>query len=244
LSILSKKRLVFGFVSLMGVSSISAWADTGTPAIDSSAVNSPAVSATSSASSQQINPTVLKLALNAYNCATKAGVDKQKQLITIIDYSLPSSAKRMWVYNVAQGRVIYNTLVAHGQGSGDVYAKRFSNRGQTHSTSLGLFLTGGVYQGRNGYSLRLVGLEKGYNDSALSRSIVMHGAAYVNETLAKGGRIGRSWGCPAVPKPLAAPIINTIKGGSLLFAYYPDQKWLQNSKYLNCSVNLPQTQAA
>lgn len=236
---LSKKHLallVFG--SLFTASSMSVSAATTTPAATSQ-ITTPGT--TFNNSTQQINPTVLKLALNAYNCASKAGMDKQK-IITIIDYSLPSSAKRMWVYNVAQGKILFNTLVAHGKGSGDVYARNFSNKPETRTTSLGLFLTGNVYQGGNGYSLRLNGLEKGYNDLALVRNIVVHGAAYVNDAMAKAGRIGRSWGCPAVPKPLAAPIINTIKGGTLVFAYYPDQKWLQNSQYLHCDANLQQAQ--
>jgi hypothetical protein len=246
LSKFSKKHLVSLSGSLFTVLSLSAAATTAAPpaAGSYSSINQVVASSSSSAAIQNLNPTVLKLALNAYKCAAKTGVATRQKLITIIDYSLPSSAKRMWVYDVSQSRVVFNTLVAHGKGSGNVYADRFSNKPETRATSIGLFVTGAVYQGGNGYSLRLNGLEKGYNDLAGMRNIVMHGAAYVNEQMAKAGRIGRSWGCPAVPKQLAAPIINTIKDRTLVFAYYPDQKWLQNSQYLHCDANLKQAQVA
>lgn len=186
-------------------------------------------------SAKNINPQVLKLALNAYNCAVLKGMSP-KQLLTIIDYSQPSARQRLWVFDVANNKMLFNTFVAHGQGSGDVNAKRFSNNAQTHASSIGLFQTANIYQGRAGYSMRLNGLEPGFNDKALSRAIVMHGASYVNQTLAQSGRIGRSWGCPAVPQALAKPIINTISNGSLVFAYYPDSHWLKKSQYLNCPL--------
>jgi len=205
--------------------------------------NKPATSATTSLDDQvsiladatPIDPKVLKLALTAYNCAANAGQNKQ-EILTIVDYSRPSSEKRMWVLDLAQNKVLFHSLVAHGQGSGEVMPTRFSNKAQTHASSLGLFVTGEVYQGKHGQSLRLHGMEENFNENALSRAIVVHGAKYVNASLAKSGRIGRSWGCPAVPQELAQPIIDSIKGGSVVFAYYPHEAWLEKSKYLNCSV--------
>lgn len=184
---------------------------------------------------QALDPKVLKLALTAYNCAVLAGLDK-RQVLTIINYAMTSDKPRLWVFDLINNRVLFNSLVAHGQGSGQAVADRFSNDPDSHQSSIGLFLTGEPYQGHNGTSLRLYGLEKDYNDKALSRDIVVHGAAYVNQALAQSsGKIGRSWGCPAVPKQLAQPIIAAIEGGSMVFAYFPDPTWLQNSKYLHCS---------
>lgn len=191
-----------------------------------------------SAKSPHLNPTVLKLALEAYNCASLSGMPR-RPLLTIIDYSLPSAAKRMWVFDLSRNKLLFNNLVAHGQGSGDALSHYFSDRPETHASSIGLYLTENTYIGHDGFSLRLAGLDKGFNDTALSRDIVMHGASYVSDQMARAyNMIGRSWGCPAVPKPLAAPIINTIKEGSLIFAYYPNNKWLQSSRYLHCSANL------
>lgn len=185
------------------------------------------------ATTKDIDPKVLKLAESAYQCAEESGIAKSKNL-TIIDYSLSSNQQRLWVIDMTSNKVLYNTFVAHGQGSGDIKATRFSNEAQSHASSVGLYLTGNVYEGHNGYSLRLLGLDKGFNDHALSRAVVMHGAPYVNDWIGSGGHLGRSWGCPAVPQPLAKPIIDTIKNGNLVFAYYPDKHWLKQSKYINC----------
>ncbi|MGE3920473.1 MAG: murein L,D-transpeptidase catalytic domain family protein, partial [Gammaproteobacteria bacterium] len=141
--------------------------------------------------------------------------------------------KRLWVLDLQKHKVLYNTYVAHGQKSGDVYASHFSNQFGTHASSIGLFLTQNSYFGSKGLSLRLNGLDKGYNDNALRRAIVIHGAWYVDSKFAnRYGRIGRSWGCPSVTPALAKPIINTIKDGSLVFAYAPNFSWLHHSKYL------------
>jgi hypothetical protein len=129
--------------------------------------------------------------------------------------------------------VLYHELVAHGQGSGGNRATQFSNAPDSHQTSLGLFLTDTTYVGRNGYSLRLDGLDRGFNDRARERAIVMHGAAYVNDDITHPlGRLGRSHGCPAVREAIAHELIDRVKGGGLLFAYYPDPAWLNHSKYL------------
>lgn len=188
------------------------------------------------------SPEVLKLAQAAYDCAIASGVAKP-QTLTVIDYSIPSNMERMWVLDMENNRTLFHTLVAHGKGSGEVKPTKFSNQPNSRATSLGLFKTAGTYQGSNGYSLRLIGLEPGYNDKAESRAVVMHGAPYVNQNIAKSGRIGRSWGCPAVPQQLAQPIINTIKGGNLVFAYYPENKWLNESKFLNCKKTVAVNEA-
>jgi len=175
-----------------------------------------------------INPKVLNLALKAQQKAKVMGIPR-KQYLTVIDYSLPSTARRLWVLDMSRGKVIHHVQVAHGSGTGDNHAKHFSDAHGSHKSSLGLFLTGSTYQGKHGTSLTLHGLEKGFNGNAASRTIVMHPAGYVKDV---GGRLGRSWGCPALSYSTAQPIIQTIKEGSLVFAYYPDNKWLSSSKFL------------
>ncbi|MBK5194459.1 MAG: murein L,D-transpeptidase catalytic domain family protein [Proteiniphilum sp.] len=146
--------------------------------------------------------------------------NNKNSILTLIDFSLPSTQKRMYVLDLAGKEVLYVSYVSHGQKSGDNYATSFSNRNGSHQSSLGFYRTGGTYQGGNGYSLLLDGLEKGINDEARSRAIVIHGADYCSEqVISSSGRLGRSFGCPALPRELAKPIINTIKGGSLLFIY-------------------------
>ena len=170
-----------------------------------------------------LSPKVLARALDAVDAARAQGFSGREDLLTVIDYSLPSTKPRLWVLDLASGKVLFRELVAHGQGSGDNYATRFSNLPDSHQSSLGLFLTGNTYTGGNGYSLKLRGLESGVNDLAESRYIVMHGAWYVSPEHARThGRIGRSWGCPALPKETAGPVIDSIKEGSFLFVYGND----------------------
>lgn len=179
-----------------------------------------------------VNPRVWGLALQAYNKAMEKGFVKQK-VLTIIDYSLPSSKKRMWVVDITKKRILYNTLVTHGKHTGGLFAKHFSDRPGSLASSIGTFITENTYMGSKGYSLRLRGLEPGFNYRAKSRAIVVHGAWYATQDYARQhGRLGLSWGCPAVSPQLAKPIINQIKNGSLVFAYYPDTKWLRNSRFL------------
>lgn len=167
-----------------------------------------------------LSPQALTMALDAVASARDHGVSGRDDLLTVIDYSLPSTAPRLWVLDLAQGRVLFNELVAHGSGSGDNYATRFSNALESRQTSLGLFLTGGTYEGGNGYSLKLRGLDRGVNDRAEERHIVMHGAWYVSAEQARNqGRLGRSWGCPALSENVAPAVIDAIKGGSFVFAY-------------------------
>ena len=176
---------------------------------------------------------VLDLALNAASCAVSQGTVRNPGTLTVIDYSKPSTERRLWVFDLKSRELLYEELVAHGQGSGANMATQFSNEADTHQTSLGLFVTDTTYVGKNGYSLRLDGLDKGINDRARDRAIVMHGAPYVSETFAKAnGRLGRSWGCPAISADVARQMIDRVKGGGLVFAYYPDADFLKSSRYL------------
>lgn len=180
-----------------------------------------------------IDPKVFELALGAARCAVRSAAATDPATLTIIDYSKPSTARRLWVYDVRRHTLLFEELVAHGRGSGANQATDFSNEPDSHRTSLGLFVTGDTYVGRNGYSLRLNGLDKGFNDRARERAIVMHGAPYVNEAFARAqGRIGRSHGCPALDDAVARDVIDTVKGGGLVFSYYPDKEWLKSSRYL------------
>jgi hypothetical protein len=167
-----------------------------------------------------LSPEVLAMALDAVECARARGVSGREDLLTVIDYSLPSTEPRLWVLDLERGEVLFHELVAHGAGTGDNYATRFSNVKDSRQTSLGLFRTAGTYQGGNGYSLKLEGLDKGINDRAEERYIVMHGAWYVSpEQIRSQGRLGRSWGCPALSQEIAPTVIDTIKGGSFIFSY-------------------------
>ncbi len=154
----------------------------------------------------------------------------RQRILTIVDFSLPSDQQRLFVIDLYERCLLYQTYVAHGQGSGTLYARQFSNRHSSWQSSLGFYLTDATYAGRHGYSLRLRGLEKGINDNAYSRAIVMHGAAYVSEGIVRlQGYLGRSQGCPAVPEKWARPIIDEIKGGSLLFVYSGDASYIRRS---------------
>ena len=186
------------------------------------------------------DPKVLSLAARAASCAHKQGMlDKLKHL-AVIDYSRPSNKPRLWVFDAADGRLMYEELVAHGRNTGEHLAQKFSNIEGSKMSSLGLFRTANTYYGSNGYSLRLHGLEQGFNDKAMVRAIVMHGAPYVSEAaVERFGRLGRSWGCPAVRQEVAREVIDTLKGGAVVFAYYPDQKWLTESAFLSCESQAP-----
>ena len=180
-----------------------------------------------------IETDVLEMALGAASCAVKSGAVEGPGTLTVIDYSKPSSERRLWVFDLKAKELLYEELVAHGQGSGANMATKFSNTDESHQTSLGLFVTRDTYVGRNGYSLRLDGLDRGVNDRARDRAIVMHGAPYVSQEFVKAnGRLGRSWGCPAVSAVVAKKMIDRVKGGGLVFAYYPDREWIKTSKYL------------
>lgn len=192
------------------------------------------------AAAPDANPAVLQLAASAMTCATANGMSPSSR-IAVIDYSRPSSVPRLWVFDTKEGRLLFRELVAHGKHTGDNLARDFSNVEGSLQSSLGLFRTMDTYNGGNGYSMRMDGLEPGFNDQALKRSIVMHGAPYVNEsTVQKLGRLGRSWGCPAVREGVAHQIIDALKGGQFVFSYYPDKKWLSQSRFLNCGQTVAQ----
>jgi len=194
----------------------------------------------------EIGGKVFGLALSATRCATNAGDVGRPATLTVIDYSKPSTEPRLWVVDLAARRLLFEELVAHGQGSGGNLATRFSNLDDSHQSSLGLFVTEDAYVGKNGYSLRLSGLEPGINDRAHERAIVIHGAPYVNDQISRSlGRLGRSHGCPAVREFVARPLIDRVKGGGVVFAYYPDRDWLTTSKYLDrCAAQPHPSRAA
>ena len=176
---------------------------------------------------------VLKLALQAAQKAAERGLVKRRDLLTVIDYSLPSTTPRLFVFDLAARKLLFRELVAHGKNSGDNVPSFFSNASGSLASCLGLFVTADPYIGGNGYSLRLKGLEEGINDMAWDRAIVMHGAAYVSEEAIKIlGRLGRSWGCPAVRPEIAQKLIDTLRGGTAIFAYYPEKTWLATSAFV------------
>jgi len=175
---------------------------------------------------------VLRLALDASECAAERGLVKRRNLLAGIDYSLPSSEPRLFVFDLLARKLLFRELVAHGKNTGGDRASYFSNDSGSLASSLGLYVTADTYFGHNGYSLRLRGLEAGINDMAWDRAIVMHGASYVSsEAIKVLGRLGRSWGCPAVRAEIADKIIDTLRGGSAIFAYYPDKNWLSHSAF-------------
>ena len=154
--------------------------------------------------------------------------------LTICDFSQSSKQKRLYVIDLANDKLLINTYVAHGKNSGYEYATRFSNNPESLQSSLGFFVTSDTYIGEHGLSLRIKGVDPGYNDKALVRSIVIHGAAYVDGARANNGIfMGRSWGCPAVPQKESTYIITTIKNGTCLFIYHPSRDYLLGSKILN-----------
>jgi len=153
-----------------------------------------------------------------------------EDIVTIIDFSKPSTEKRLFILDLRNQQVLYQTFVAHGKNTGANMATKFSNKKGSNQSSLGLYRTGESYKGKHGYSLRLDGLEKGFNDNARSRAVVMHSASYVSESFIKRhGRLGRSWGCPAVPVEISEEIIDLIKGGSCLYIYANDSNYIENS---------------
>jgi len=177
---------------------------------------------------------VLQLAAHAMRCALQRpelGVSSER--LSVIDYSRPSTEPRMWVFDLARQRLLFEEWVAHGRNSGENHTEHFSNRDGSFMSSIGAFTAQETYMGANGYSLRLAGLEPGFNDRARERAIVIHGAPYVNPSTAQlQGRLGRSLGCPAVRLSVAKPLIDALRGGTMVFAYYPDKDWLKHSQLL------------
>ena len=204
------------------------------PARASASAGTGALVASSLALTSGLRPEVLQMALQAMTCAVRSGDIAQPPTLTVIDYSRPSVEPRLWVFDVTTGALLFKELVAHGRNTGENMATSFSDSMNSHQSSLGLFVARDTYVGSNGYSLRLDGLEPGFNARARERAIVMHGAPYVDPSLAaKQGRIGRSWGCPALREAVARDVIDTLRGGGVIFSYYPDTDWLASSRFLN-----------
>jgi hypothetical protein len=175
-------------------------------------------------------------AMTGYLNLREAGrLADDKQLLTVVDFDLPSTEKRLWVFDLASNKTLFHTLVAHGHNSGENEATNFSNTDQSNMSSLGFYATGSEYEGKHGHSLRLEGLDEGYNTNAAARSVVMHGADYVSEDFIKqNGRLGRSLGCPALPMDQYSQIIDAVNGGTCLFLNKSDAGY--TSQYLNQDV--------
>jgi hypothetical protein len=175
--------------------------------------------------------------MQGYKDLVSNGAVSNNNILSIVDFSLPSSKKRLFIIDVMSGKLLFNTFVSHGRNSGEEMATQFSNDANSFKSSLGFYVTGNTYKGEHGYSLRLEGKEAGINDNAYDRSIVMHAANYVNERVIKmKGFIGRSLGCPALPPSLNKAIINTIKDGSCLFLFSPDSFYITHSRLINQPV--------
>lgn len=175
-----------------------------------------------------------ELAYKGYYKLLEQGMVQKKEVLTIADFSKPSSDERLFVIDMEKGKILFQTLVAHGRKSGLIYATEFSNKPESNKSSLGFYLTMQTYYGGKGYALKLQGLEKGINDNAFERAIVLHGSDYVTSQFASSnGYLGRSLGCPAVPTKQTKAIINNIKNGSLLFIYHPTEEYKTKSTILN-----------
>lgn len=175
-------------------------------------------------------------ALKGFNRLCSMGKIDNDNILSIVDFSLSSSKKRLFVIDVKNFKVLFNTYVAHGRNSGTEFAREFSNAPESYKSSLGFYVTKGTYNGSHGYSLKLEGEEKGINDNALERAIVMHSAWYANENIVNSqGFLGRSLGCPALPEKVYKPIIDAIKNGSCLFLYSPNEDYLSHSQLLQTS---------
>ncbi|AXS81733.1 murein L,D-transpeptidase catalytic domain family protein [Marinobacter sp. Arc7-DN-1] len=187
-----------------------------------------------SGAAPKLDRTVLKTAFKASRCAVSSGVEMPQRL-AVIDFSLPSSEERLWIFDLEKGELLLRDLVAHGKNSGNFEPTEFSNVEGSHQSSIGLFQARESYYGKHGYAVRLDGLEPGINDHARQRAIVIHGADYVSDSwVSKYGRIGRSHGCPAVDNQAIRQVVDNLKGGQLVFKYYPDQEWLHSSGFLKC----------
>lgn len=177
--------------------------------------------------------TSFKNGMKGYIKLQKEGKVKN-ELLTIVDFSLSSSQKRIWILDMATNKVLYNTYVAHGKNTGEEMATKFSNIENSFQSSLGFYVTAETYYGANGLSLKLDGMEKEFNSNARDRYVVVHGADYANPSfIEKSGRLGRSLGCPALPTKVSKDIINLIKGHSVLFIYHPNEDYAQRSTFLN-----------
>ncbi|MDQ6757153.1 MAG: murein L,D-transpeptidase catalytic domain family protein [Bacteroidota bacterium] len=181
-----------------------------------------------------LSKTAFELAMKGYDHLAKKRLLRNKNILTVIDFSKPSSQKRLFVIDLKKNKLLFQSLVAHGRNSGLDYATSFSNEDDSHKSSLGFYVTLNTYCGECGYALKLKGCERGFNDKAYERAIVVHGSKYVtDEFLHSNGFLGRSWGCPALPEKISKKVIDVIKNGSCLFLYQPNEKYLKKSPVLN-----------
>ncbi|HTO14928.1 MAG TPA: murein L,D-transpeptidase catalytic domain family protein [Edaphocola sp.] len=182
---------------------------------------------------KKVSKEVFIKAYQGYANLKNAGQLNNKNILTICDFSLSANIPRLWVIDLNKKKVLFNTLVAHGQGTGEEFATAFSNIENSHQSSLGFFTTANTYYGDKGYSLKIEGKDPGFNDQAFNRAIVIHGADYVSKAFINSNkRLGRSWGCPALPQELNRPIIDAIKGGSAFFIYSNNNKYFSSSRWL------------
>jgi hypothetical protein len=229
----------FSLCAVLGATSAVA-APTTTPAPSTSVAAAPALPAVArdarlALAAPNANPVALKLAVSAMQCAQANGQGVEAKRLTLIDYSKPSLEPRLYVFDLENDQLLFEEHVAHGRNSGNNETTSFSNQDSSYQTSLGLFLTGETYEGSNGYSMRLEGLDPGLNDKAMSRAIVMHGSWYVDPVQgAKQGRLGRSLGCPALRNAVAKPVIDTIKHGNFVFSYSDRMDLVAQAKSLEC----------
>ncbi len=187
-----------------------------------------------------LDPEVLRTALKGYMYLKATDQLPNKRYLTIIDFTQFCNQKRMWVLDLEEKTVKYNEMVAHGRRSGDEYAMYFSNQHRSNKSSLGFYLTGGTYYGRNGLSLKLNGIEKQFNSNAYARGIVIHGANYVGDNYIRyNKRIGRSFGCPAVSQSINKELVNTLKDGTCLFIYHNWKYYNENSHLVNADLYIP-----
>lgn len=181
-----------------------------------------------------LDPKAFEYAWRGYHNLVKKGLIRKKNVLSICDFSQPSSSKRLYVIDVRHKRLLYRTYVAHGQNSGAEYASLFSNKPDSYMSSLGFYVTSRTYWGRNGLSLKINGVDTGYNDHASKRNIVLHGSSYAcQKYLKNNGALGTSLGCPAIPQTMSPRIIRIVKNGSCLFIYHPTKIYLEQSTVLN-----------
>jgi hypothetical protein len=188
---------------------------------------------------------VFKYAMTGYYSLRQAGKLNDRNVVTIIDFTKSSSKKRFYTIDLSKLAVTFFTYVSHGKNTGEDRATSFSNVLHSNQSSLGFYITGETYVGSKGYSLKLDGLEAGYNDKMRERAVVMHNAEYVSESwIKKYGRLGRSQGCPALPEELGKKVIDVVKNKTMIFAYYNDETYLRTSPYLNLANLFPELTAS
>lgn len=234
----SRRAALRGMAGMLGALALPAWAARRSDdealsrlAGVSASADARLMAAALSAQAPGLSSQALVLAVQALeNARRESLLQTAPRSLAVIDFSLPSTQKRLWIFDLESKALLFEEWVAHGRKTGDNMAEHFSNVHESHMSSLGAFQAGATYTGKNGYSLRLHGLEPGFNDQAFARAIVIHGAPYVSQDIIRAqGRLGRSWGCPAVRSEVTRPLINTLADHAFLFSFYPDRQWLSQS---------------